>query len=50
MRVVWILINPWFHASILIQKILKGSFQTKLKGASVWTFKAFSKVAAGCLS
>ena len=34
-----------FYTSILIQIILKGSLQPKLKGASVWPFNACSKVA-----
>ena len=34
-----------FYASISIQKNLKGSLQPKLKGASVWLFNAYSKVA-----
>jgi len=31
-----------YYVSILIQKNLKGSLQSKLKGASVWPFNARS--------
>jgi len=36
-----------FYVSISMQKILKGSLQPKLKGASVWPFNACSKVPTG---
>ena len=34
-----------FYVSISMQKILKGSLQPKLKGASVWPFNACSRSA-----
>ena len=34
----------FFYVSISIQKILKGTLQPKLKGASVWPFNARIKV------
>ena len=36
-----------FYVSILIQKLLKGNLQPKLKGASVWSFNARSIVPTG---
>ena len=35
----------FFYVSISIQKILKGTLQPKLKGASVWPFNALSRSA-----
>jgi len=46
---MWILIFDSFTVfmCILIQKILKGSLQPKLKRASVWPLNARSKVFTG---
>ena len=49
MRVMWISIHLQFYVSIsnFDAKVMKGSLQPKLKGASVWPFNARSKVPTG---
>jgi len=42
MRVMLISIHSSFYASFSIQKILEGSLQAKLKGASIWPFNAYN--------
>ena len=46
-RVMWISIHSRFLCVFRSKKILKGSLQPKLKGASVWPFNACSKVPTG---
>jgi len=47
MRVMWILIHSRFYVSISIQNIVKGSLQSKLKGANVQLFHACNKLPTG---